>query len=71
MKKIKILHTADIHFDTPFSGMAPSEALKSKEELKQVFEKIIQIVLEKNVDIFLIAGDVFDTLFYKKMFREN
>lgn len=66
MKKIKILHTADIHFDTPFSGMAPSEALKSKEELKQVFEKIIQIVLEKNVDIFLIAGDVFDNLSVNK-----
>lgn len=66
MKKIKILHTADIHFDTPFSGMMPSEALKSKEELKQVFEKIIQIVLERNVDIFLIAGDVFDNLSVNK-----
>ena len=37
MKKIKILHTADIHFDTPFSGMTPKEALKSKEELKASF----------------------------------
>lgn len=62
MKKIKILHTADIHFDTPFSGMTPKEALKSKEELKQVFEKIIKITLEKEVDILLIAGDIFDNL---------
>lgn len=66
MKKIKILHTADIHFDTPFSGMTPKEALKSKEELKQVFEKIIKITLEKEVDILLIAGDIFDNLSVNK-----
>ena len=66
MKKIKILHTADIHFDTPFSGMTPSESLKSKEELKQVFENIISIVLNREIDIFLIAGDVFDNLSVNK-----
>jgi exonuclease SbcD len=66
MRKIKILHAADIHFDTPFSGMTPKEALKSKEELKQVFEKIMQIALEKEIDILLIAGDIFDNLSVKK-----
>ena len=66
MKKIKILHSADIHFDTPFSGMRPKEALKSKEELKQVFENIIKMILEKEIDIFLIAGDIFDNLSVNK-----
>ena len=66
MRKIKILHTADIHFDTPFSGMTPKEALKSKEELKQVFENIIKISLEKEIDILLIAGDVFDNVSVNK-----
>ena len=66
MKKIKILHRADIHFDTPFSGMTPKEALKSKEELKQVFEKIIKMTLEKEIDILLIAGDIFDNLSVNK-----
>jgi len=66
MKKIKILHTADIHFDTPFSGMTPKEALKSKEELKQVFEKIIKMTVEKEIDILLIAGDIFDNLSVNK-----
>ncbi|AGX41608.1 metallophosphoesterase family protein [Clostridium saccharobutylicum] len=66
MKKIRILHTADIHFDTPFSGMTPNEALKSKEELKEVFEKIIQITNERKIDILLIAGDVFDNLSVNK-----
>ena len=66
MKKIKVLHTADIHFDTPFSGMTPKEALKSKEELKQVFEKIIKMTVEKEIDILLIAGDIFDNLSVNK-----
>lgn len=66
MRKIRILHTADIHFDTPFSGMTPKQALKSKEELKQVFEKIIKITLEKEIDILLIAGDIFDNLSVNK-----
>lgn len=66
MKKIKILHTADIHFDTPFSGMTSSESLKNKEELKQVFENIISIVLNRDIDILLIAGDVFDNLSVNK-----
>jgi len=66
MKKIKILHSADIHFDTPFSGMTPKEALKSKEELKQVFENIIKMTLENQIDILLIAGDIFDNLSVNK-----
>ncbi|OPJ62058.1 metallophosphoesterase family protein [Clostridium chromiireducens] len=66
MRRIKILHTADIHFDTPFSGMTPKGALKSKEELKQVFDKIMKISLEREIDILLIAGDVFDNLSVNK-----
>lgn len=66
MRKIKILHAADIHFDTPFSGMTPKQALKSKEELKLVFEKIIDLALANNVDVILIAGDIFDNLSVNK-----
>lgn len=66
MRKIKILHTADIHFDTPFSGMTPKQALKSKEELKLVFEKIINFASEKQVDVILISGDIFDNLSVNK-----
>lgn len=66
MKKIKILHTSDLHFDTPFSGMENNKSIKCREELKEVFEKIIKISLEKNIDILLIAGDMFDNLSVNK-----
>ncbi len=66
MKKIKILHTSDLHFDTPFSGMKNNQSIKCREELKEVFEKIIKISLENNIDILLIAGDMFDNLSVNK-----
>lgn len=60
MEKIKILHCADIHFDTPFKDFKNKLADKSKEEIKEVFNKIINICNEENVDIMLLAGDIFD-----------
>lgn len=60
MEKVKILHCADIHFDTPFKEFRNKLADKSKEEIKEVFSKIINICNEENVDIMLLAGDIFD-----------
>ncbi|WP_244833588.1 DNA repair exonuclease [Clostridium sp. BJN0001] len=62
MKKIKFLHTADIHLDTPFSGMNSNDASKEREYLKVVFKNIIDLALEKNVDIIIMAGDIFDNM---------
>lgn len=62
MKKIKFLHTADIHLDTPFSGMSSDDALKEKENLKIVFKNIIDLAIEEDVDIILMAGDIFDNM---------
>ena len=66
MKKIKILHCADIHFDTPFKELGKKLSQVSKEELLEVFKKIINIVIDEQVDILLIAGDVFDNFTVNK-----
>lgn len=60
MKKIKILHCADIHFDTPFKEFKNTLANKSKEELKEVFNRIIDLCNKEKVEIMLLAGDIFD-----------
>lgn len=60
MKKIKIMHSADLHFDTPFNDVDESQSKLNREELKEVFNKIINICNEESVDIFLLAGDIFD-----------
>lgn len=49
MNKIKILHTADVHL-TQSSGSDGSS----------VFARIIELAKQHNVDILLIAGDLFD-----------
>ena len=60
MKKIKILHCADIHFDTPFKEFKNNLSTRSKEELKDVFSKIIDLCNKEEVEIMLLAGDIFD-----------
>ncbi|MGL5150240.1 MAG: metallophosphoesterase family protein [Clostridium sp.] len=62
MDKIKILHCADIHFDTPFKEFNGDLALRSKEEIREVFSNIIDLCIKSSIQILLIAGDVFDNL---------
>ena len=62
MKKVKIVHTADLHFDTPFNEVDEKQRSINKEELKEVFKNIINFCKEKQVDILLLAGDIFDNL---------
>lgn len=66
MKKIKILQAGDLHFDTPFKDLNKNIALISKEELLEVFSKIIDIAMENSVDILLLTGDIFDNLTVNK-----
>ena len=49
MKKIKIVHTGDLHFDTPFKDVGESQSRINKEELKEVFRNIIYFCKEKAV----------------------
>lgn len=60
MKKVKIVHTGDLHFDTPFKDVGETQSKINKEELKEVFRNIIHFCKEKAVDILLLAGDIFD-----------
>ena len=62
MRRVKIVHTADLHFDTPFNEVDDKQRLINKEELKEVFKNIINFCKEKHVDILLLAGDIFDNL---------
>lgn len=66
MKKVKILHCGDLHFDTPFKELNNKLSWKCKEELLEVFKKIIDLVISENVQILLIAGDIFDNLSVNK-----
>lgn len=66
MKKVKILQTGDLHFDTPFRDLDKDISEISKEELLEVFSKIISIAEQNRIDILLLTGDIFDNLTVNK-----
>ena len=56
------VHTADIHFDTPFSvGFSQKQAELRRKEVMQTFGKICEHA--KEMDLLFVAGDLFDGRF--------
>lgn len=61
---IRFIHAADLHLDTPFSGLAQISPTLAKKLRQAPFESLAQIVntaLEKQVDFVLLAGDLYNT----------
>lgn len=57
---MKILHAADLHLDTPFTGRSPEAVSLLKKALLQVPEQIAQLCRQEHCDLLLLSGDVFD-----------
>ena len=63
MKPFRFVHTADLHLDSPFRGLAEVDSPLQpvlKEATFQAFERIIDLCLTREVDFLLIAGDLHD-----------
>ena len=58
---LRILHTADWHMDSPFSGFSPEQRAWLKQEQRKLPGKIVDLVRRENCDLVLISGDVFDS----------
>ena len=56
--KCNVIHTADVHLDSPFSGLKESAAAVRQEDIRVSFSKVIQMA--KNADMLFISGDLFD-----------
>ena len=57
---LKILHTADIHLGSKFSGLGDKGA-SQREQLTITFKNVVATAVNEKVDIVLIAGDLFDS----------
>ena len=57
---MKIIHTGDIHLDSPFTSLNPVEAEKRRNALRAAFSSLILYAKTEKVDLFLICGDLFD-----------
>ena len=60
MTTLKILHTADIHLDSAFSGVDSRTAEVRRNELRASFTSMMTYAKMTAVDLMLIAGDLFD-----------
>ena len=60
---MKILHAADIHLDSPMAGLAAYENAPVSElqlATRHALSNLVDLALEEQVDLFLLAGDIFD-----------
>jgi DNA repair exonuclease SbcCD nuclease subunit len=60
---VKLVHAADLHIDSPLTGLeryegAPVERIRGA--TRRAFEALVAMCLEEGADALLIAGDVFD-----------
>lgn len=70
MKKIKFIHCADLHLDTPFSSIGTSSlgTLNNKNDkssirrhdIRVVFDEIIRLAAKEQVDFLFITGDLYE-----------
>ena len=58
---IRILHAADLHLDSPFQALGSRKAALRRAEQRGLLEKIVGLAREKEADILLLAGDLFDS----------
>ena len=64
MSKLRFVHAADLHLDSPFSGLravAPDEVSSAlRSATFDVYDNIVDLCIEERVDALLVAGDVYD-----------
>lgn len=66
MRKVKIIHFSDIHFDTPFSDLPKELGDIRRAELRECFSKIIDLTIKNSIDLVIISGDIFDNFTVEK-----
>ena len=57
---LKILHSADWHLDSPFTGFSPEQRLMLREKQRQLPGKIGDVLSQEGCSLVLLAGDLFD-----------
>ncbi len=65
---MKFVHVADLHFDSPFTGLTKIQNGSDTRRLEQrnVFKKVIDYCKEKNIDYLWIAGDLYEHEYVRK-----
>ncbi len=56
---VKMLHTSDVQLDAPFHFLG-NKGQRYRQQLRETFRRIVDMVAEAEFDLLLITGDLFD-----------
>ncbi len=57
---VKLIHSGDFHFDSPYIGFPAEKAEIRANEQFMALEKIIEHTKKQNADVLLLSGDIFE-----------
>jgi DNA repair exonuclease SbcCD nuclease subunit len=59
--KLRILHSADLHLDSPFEGLSAGKAAIRRSEQRELLGALSALARRESVDIVLLSGDLLDS----------
>lgn len=59
--RIKLLHAADLHLDSPFEGLSRGKAATRRSEQRRLLSALAETARRERVDLVLLAGDLLDS----------
>ena len=65
---LKVLHGADFHLDSPFSGLTPEQAAARRQEQRELLDRLARLAREREADLVLLSGDLLDS---RRTYRET
>ena len=69
---MKIIHCADLHLDSKLTtNLSKEQAKERKNEILRTFVRMVEYAKNNNVQVILIAGDMFDTRNVSAMVRNT
>ena len=63
---MKIIHTADIHFESKFQDLDENKKRIRENEFFNAFKNLVTYAKKENVEVIIISGDLFDKSSVKK-----
>ena len=61
MSTLKILHTADLHLDSPFEGLPSGKASVRRNEQRGLLGRLAELAQSEKADVLLLSGDLLDS----------
>lgn len=57
---LKLIHAADLHLDSPFSGLSAEQAVLRRQEQRALLARLADLAQKEQVDLVLLSGDLLD-----------